>query len=61
MLKGKGFVKTKKDKNDVNEGDQVLIIDSEPFYVSAKDGREEMIVQFCWLPGFYKCEECEKN
>jgi len=57
-LKGSGIVKTRTDIYDFCENDQILITESEPFYISSSNRNAEIIVQFCWLPGPYHCDIC---
>jgi hypothetical protein len=56
-LDGRCVVKTAKDEAELGQGDQVLLVDGEPFRIDRIENLEG-VVQLIWSPGMNPCRTC---
>lgn len=60
VLKGNGKLVTRDETVSLSDKDQILLVNSEPFFLTSDSIDDMMVVQFCWLPGPYECKICDK-
>jgi hypothetical protein len=56
-LDGACVVRTAKDEVQLDQGDQVLLLDGEPFRIDRVEDQEG-VVQLIWTPGPNPCRTC---
>lgn len=56
-LDGACVVRTESDESRLTPGDQVLLVDGEPFRIDRVDGQEG-VVRLIWTPGMNPCRTC---
>ena len=59
-VQGGCSVRTKDGSNQLDEGDQALLVDGEPFAIDRIDERDG-VVQLVWTPGMNPCRVCYEN
>lgn len=61
ILEGTATIRTAESKQQMEAGDQVLLVDGEPFNLNPTNTIEEILAQFIWMPGLNPCKTCWEN
>lgn len=58
IIEGTGIIKTKLKEIEVNTNDQILLINGESFFFTAKNENTTVKAEFVWTPGMNPCKDC---